>query len=171
MGKLIGTLLLFLLLGHEALGAETIYRYSVKNRKSGLITHTWVSDATGKDYYEEGFGRREFSLPLEDATPEQAKEALRVEEVEGRKFYRMPADYEIIVKDITPERDLQEAQRQADNSRREKLKKAADLDKMTLVELSQIVRLMRDQMLREGRLDDLPKETLIDLQKMHTRAK
>lgn len=133
-------------------------RYSVRNKKTGLITNEWHDDYADDKYREPSFGkdiRWETEVP-EGITPLATRERITPAVVgtdeDGKEYevypetkvleYQLPAEFEIITKDLTIENAEKLAKR---NARLAQLKALLDLDDksdITALELKNGFRLL-----------------------------
>lgn len=124
------------------------FEYSVRNKKTGQITNAWLSTKHPKEYYEPGFGKKERWVREDKTSAEERASALASEErlVDGEniRFYRLPAEFEIIETDLGSEvadRSRKEGVRDARDKRiRQLAKKWKDTGAVTNAERDELVK-------------------------------
>jgi hypothetical protein len=104
--------------------------YRVKNKVSGeFIGNQWLSTFAGPDHYEPGFGLPERWVNAEHLSEEQIQAALESRELElGGMEYWMPAEFEVIEEDITP--NIQEQKWKELRKKRDELLAASDFTQL-----------------------------------------
>jgi hypothetical protein len=93
----------------------SLFKYEVI--RNGKSTNTWTSEFAGADYYEPNFGLPEREKKEAECTPAEIASALssrtETDAISGESitWYRLPAEYQIITKDIQPEIDAENNKR------------------------------------------------------------